>query len=74
MGIAALIIGIAALVLFLFTLIPFLGWLNWIVIPLAVVGAVLAILGMTIGLTRRVALWALVLNALVVILGILVLA
>ena len=39
-NLVSLIIGFVALVLALVAFIPFLGWANWLIIPLAVIGAV----------------------------------
>ena len=36
----SLIIGVVALILALVAFIPLLGWANWLIIPLAIVGAV----------------------------------
>jgi hypothetical protein len=37
---ASLIIGIVALILAIIAFIPLLGWANWLIIPLAIIGAV----------------------------------
>jgi hypothetical protein len=39
LNLASLIIGIVALVLAVVAFLPLLGWANWLIIPLAVVGA-----------------------------------
>jgi len=39
LNIASLIIGIVALVCAAIAFIPLLGWANWLIIPLAVIGA-----------------------------------
>jgi hypothetical protein len=39
-NLASLIIGIVALILAIVAFIPFLGWANWLIVPLAIVGAV----------------------------------
>jgi hypothetical protein len=44
MNVISVIIGIAALALALVGFIPLLGWLNWLVIPAAVVGLVIGLL------------------------------
>lgn len=44
MNLISIIIGIVALVGALVGFIPLLGWFNWLVIPLAVVGLVVGIL------------------------------
>lgn len=38
-NIASLIIGFVALVCALVAFLPLLGWLNWLIIPLAIIGA-----------------------------------
>ena len=38
-NLASLIIGIVALILAIIAFIPLLGWANWLIIPLAVIGA-----------------------------------
>jgi len=44
MNIFSTFVGLAALVIALVGFIPLFGWLNWFVIPLAVVGLVLGLL------------------------------
>ena len=41
---ASLIIGLVALICALVAFLPLLGWLNWLIIPLAVVGAALGLI------------------------------
>lgn len=41
LNILSLIVGLGALVLALFAFLPFLGWANWVIIPMAVVGLAL---------------------------------
>jgi hypothetical protein len=38
-NVASLIIGFVALILAMIAFIPLLGWANWLIIPLAVIGA-----------------------------------
>ena len=38
-NIASLIIGFVALIFALIAFIPLLGWANWLIIPLAIIGA-----------------------------------
>lgn len=45
MGLISLVWGIVAMFLMLIALIPLVGWANWLVIPFACVGAVIAALG-----------------------------
>ena len=40
LNLASLIIGAVALVLALIAFLPLLGWANWLIIPLAMIGAV----------------------------------
>jgi len=49
MNILSAIIGIGALLIALVGFIPFLGWLNWFAIPVAVVGLVLGLLSRETG-------------------------
>lgn len=44
MNLLSTIIGLMALIIALVGFIPFLGWLNWFAIPLAVVGLVLGLM------------------------------
>jgi hypothetical protein len=67
MGIASFIVGIASIVLYLVTFLPLLGWLNIVVLPLAVVGALLGLLGMFTGIAKGTATIGLILNAVVII-------
>lgn len=39
LNLASLIIGFVALVCALVAFLPLLGWLNWLIIPLAIIGA-----------------------------------
>jgi len=43
-NIASLIIGIVALILAIIAFIPLLGWANWLIVPLAIVGAVVGMI------------------------------
>jgi hypothetical protein len=43
-NIISLIIGFVALVLAIVAFIPLLGWANWLIIPLAIIGAVVGML------------------------------
>lgn len=44
LNIASILVGIVALLGALVAFIPFLGWANWLLIPVAVVGLVLGVL------------------------------
>jgi len=45
MNVASKIVGIIALLLMIVGLIPFLGWINWLVIILAIIGLILGAFG-----------------------------
>jgi len=40
LNVVSLIIGVVALILALVAFLPLLGWANWLIIPLAIIGAV----------------------------------
>lgn len=44
LNITSIVIGLVALVMALFAFIPLLGWANWFIIPVAVVGLVIGLL------------------------------
>jgi hypothetical protein len=44
LNLVSLIIGLVALVFALVAFIPLLGWANWLIIPLAIIGAVVGML------------------------------
>jgi hypothetical protein len=44
-NIVSIIIGFVALVLAVVAFIPFLGWANWLIIPLAILGAAIGMIG-----------------------------
>ena len=44
LNIASLLIGLVALVFAVIAFIPLLGWANWLIIPLAIIGAVVGML------------------------------
>jgi hypothetical protein len=43
-NVASLIIGFVALICALVAFLPLLGWLNWLIIPLAIIGAVVGLI------------------------------
>lgn len=71
MGVISILWGIVALIWMVLSLIPLLGWGNWFMIPFAVVGAIIAALGMAF--TRREhrgrAKTGLILNAIAIVVG-----
>jgi hypothetical protein len=72
MGLISLLWGIVAMVLMILALIPLLGAANWVVIPFAAVGAIIAAVGILFTRTenRGRAKAGLVLNGIVIIVGI----
>lgn len=73
MGVLSLLWGIVAMVLMFIGLVPLLGWSNWLIIPFAGVGAIIAAIGIGIGITAREkrgrAKTGLLLNALVMVIA-----
>ncbi|HEX8838882.1 MAG TPA: hypothetical protein VF750_00265 [Sphingomicrobium sp.] len=61
-NIASLIIGVVALVCALIAFLPLLGWLNWLIIPLAIAGAAVGVLSRSNGGRN--------LNLLVIVIGV----
>lgn len=72
MGMISLLWGIFAMFWMVIALIPFLGWGNWLVIPFATVGAVIAAIGIALSRSghRGRAKTGLVLNGIVILVGI----
>lgn len=72
MGLISLIWGIAALLWMLLAFIPLLGWGNWFMIPFAVIGAIIAAIGLLFsgdGKNRR-AKTGLILNGIAIVVGV----
>ncbi|MCD7099032.1 hypothetical protein [Stenotrophomonas sp. MMGLT7] len=72
MGLISLLWGIFALVWLVFAFIPLLGWGNWFLIPFAVVGAIIAAIGIlfTAPGNRGRAKTGLVLNVVAIVVGV----
>ncbi|GAA5068134.1 hypothetical protein [Lysobacter panacisoli] len=72
MGLISLLWGIVAMIWMVIALIPLLGWGNWLLIPFAAVGAIIAAIGIlfTSAGNRGRAKTGLVLNGIVIIVGI----
>lgn len=72
MGLISLIWGILAMIWMVIALIPLLGWGNWLLIPFAAVGAIIAAIGIlfTREQKRGRAKAGLVLNAIVIVVGV----
>lgn len=73
MGIASLVIAMAALVLFLVALIPYIGFLNWLVVPLALLGAILGLMGLRLAFSKSAARAGLIINVILLILALVIL-
>ena len=70
MGFISLVWGVLATLFMLIALIPLLGWLNWLVIPFAAIGAILAAIGIMLrGEKGRRAKAGLVLNLAIVVIA-----
>lgn len=72
MGLISLLWGLLALVMMVFALIPLLGAANWLLIPFAALGAVIAGMGLLFGRSgkRGNAKAGLALNVIVILVGI----
>lgn len=72
MGLISVVWGIFAMLWMLLALVPLLGWGNWFLIPFAVVGAIIAALGVVFSRPghRGRAKTGLVLNVLVIVVAI----
>jgi hypothetical protein len=71
MGMISLLWGMLALLWMVVAFIPLLGWANWLLIPFAVVGAIIAAVGIvfTAADKRGRANAGLVLNGMVIVVG-----
>lgn len=67
-NIVSLIIGIVALILAVVAFIPLLGWANWFIIPLAIVGAVVGMISRS-SAGRNLNLFVIVIGVVRLILG-----
>jgi hypothetical protein len=69
-GIAGFILGLVAFFWMLIGLIPFLGWLNWLNIPVAVAGLVISILGYTQRRQSALSLIGIILCSIAIVIGV----
>lgn len=53
MNVAGLVMGILSIMGMFVAFIPFLGWMNWGIIPFAVVGLVVSIVGVAVSSDNR---------------------
>ena len=72
MGVISLVWGVVALLWMLLAFIPLLGWGNWFMIPFAVVGAIIAAIGLlfTRSENRGRAKTGLILNGIAIVVGV----
>ncbi|MDQ3511132.1 MAG: hypothetical protein M3414_05520 [Pseudomonadota bacterium] len=72
MGLISLLWGIVAMIWMVVALIPLLGWGNWLLIPFAAVGAVIAAIGIAVtrAENRGRAKAGLILNGIVIVVAI----
>ncbi|MDQ3288976.1 MAG: hypothetical protein M3Q42_12100 [Pseudomonadota bacterium] len=72
MGLISLLWGIVAMIWMVIALIPLLGWGNWLLIPFAAVGAVIAAIGIAVTRSenRGRAKTGLILNGIVIVVAI----
>lgn len=72
MGLVSVVWGIFAMVWMVLALIPLLGWANWLLIPFAAVGAIIAAIGILFTSTpnRGRAKTGLLLNGIVIVVAI----
>lgn len=68
LNIVSLIIGLVALVLAVVAFIPLLGWANWLIIPIAIIGAVVGMLSAS-NTGRNLNLFVIVIGAIRLMLG-----
>lgn len=70
MSFIGLILGIIAFFWMLIALIPFLGWMNWLVIPFSIIGLIISIIGHS-SRANAAALTGIVLCSIAIVIGIL---
>ncbi len=69
MGILSLVWGIFAILGMMLAMIPFLGWVNWLNIPFALIGLIICAIGMSREHNRNSAIAGLILCLVAVVLG-----
>lgn len=70
-SIVGLITGLAAALILLLTIIPMAGWINWINIPLAVIGLALSLIGLLTSQSKSYGIAGIVVCCIVITLGLL---
>ncbi len=69
MSILGFIIGILTGIGATVSLLPLLGWLNWLNIPVAVIGLVFSILGVNKGKNKGIGTAGIIINAILIVYG-----
>ncbi|HAS04207.1 MAG TPA: hypothetical protein DCR71_00305 [Dehalococcoidia bacterium] len=70
MSILGFIIGILTGIGATISLFPLLGWLNWLNIPVAIIGLVFSILGVNKGKNKGIGTVGIIINAILIVYGI----
>ena len=70
MSILGFIIGILTGIGATVSLLPLLGWLNWLNIPVAIIGLVFSILGVNKGSNKGIGTAGIIINAILIVYGI----
>jgi hypothetical protein len=70
MSILGFIIGILTGIGATVSLFPLLGWLNWLNIPVAIIGLVFSILGVNKGRNKGIGTAGIIINAILIVYGI----
>ncbi len=71
MSIVGFITGLAAVLVSLLTIMPFLVWINWINIPLAIIGLAFSLIGAFYSTSRGVSIAGIIICCAVIIFGVL---
>ena len=69
MSILGFIIGVLTGLGLTLSIFPLLGWLNWLNIPVAIIGLILSIIGTSKGKHRFFGIAGIIINALIIIFG-----
>lgn len=71
MSIIGFIFGILSFCILLLTIIPFLGWINWLNLPFAILGLIFCLIGVSSGKIKGLGIAGIVICCTVIILGML---
>jgi hypothetical protein len=70
MSILGFIIGVLTGIGSTLSVIPLLGWLNWLNIPVAILGLILCIIGVSKGKNKGLGTAGIIINAIIIVFGI----